>query len=162
MKQYILHQKQLEAIINGARLMVVKIDEDLGSIDSNGNIKYYLPIKQCDGIYIGEEFCLLDFSKLSSDLSEPLIGYKELMKSEAYGGDGSEFKPASEMTYEQSRLRFTVGEVSVKRADDLELDELISLGLPVQDYCETSVNDWLKAQDIEPTDYVALIELKEK
>jgi hypothetical protein len=92
-------------------------------------IKSEAPIQKGDEYYIQEEFCLLDFSKLAKELDKPLVGYAELRKSKVYAGDGSEFLPASEMTYEQSRVKGTCIQVEIKRCQDIyQSDEWIKFG----------------------------------
>jgi len=153
-KQVTPHELTTKALLNGARLMVVKIGEQAKfrlfyqTIDY---AKYYLPLKQGDDIYIGEEF--------SYSNSFATVEYKIDDKF-----DTSNWMPASQMSYNESRLHFTVGEVSVKKVSEINkkvANKLMGTDYSITEY-DIKLNHWLKAQDIEPTDYIALVELLDK
>ena len=158
-KKYIPHPKTLEALINGSRLMVVKLSSEkieiikamtkLHGTNTDKVLANSLDLTQDDEIYIAEEFIAPE--------DKPIV-YKELQKLQIVK-DTFSWQPASEMTAEQSRLHFTIGEVSVKKIDELTFKE--DIGVKPFNVLG-SLELWLKAQNIEPTDYVALCELIEK
>jgi len=187
--QHIPTPQTLESILNGARLMVIKIDEDkyirpkitVGEYDPYvcshcGHIANpfkdelkcvgcydellleLLPLKQGDDIYIAEDYLICErehdgSTYVSCDMDKTKFHFH------------AEWQPASEMTYEQSRLRFTVGEVSVKKVIEIvisEAEEITKWKYIDDSFFTSDWNDWLKSQDIEPTDTVALYELTDK
>lgn len=173
MKRIEVSPLQLEAILDGSRLMVVKVDEDVVKTYDNRIVwetqsehhdweydepieiflKAYDYFKQGDEIYIGEDH----FYKNNFATVEYKAGNKPSHVEIPI------WIPASQMSYSDSRLRFTVGEVAVKRADDITIDDAKkSTNLYYREVLSINANDWLKAQDIEAADYVALVELLDK
>ena len=142
-----VHPLQLEALNNGATALLFVIDEKWQKL-LNDAIKdssiYYLydeinkdsPLQAGDSFYLQEEF----YTTGESDkIYFSNTGYPRCMSLKKHD--------ASEMTYEQSRYKYDVVSVEVKRAKELSIDDAKRLtGYSWERVCEIQPSNWFDEQ----------------
>ena len=157
MKAIVLNKIQVDSILNGATTFIMMIDDQ--SKDNITNIKFVLnpvngkivfkPLLACVPLQIGQKFFVQeDFIEGYNDIEEKdftKVWYKsdddleEWYFSEDEATTEIPWDSASEMTYNQSRLRDMVtATVEVKRVQDIngwERDELLGkANTPIMDF----------------------------
>lgn len=108
-----------------------------------------------DEFYVQEEFCLTPKSKYCNIILKNDCGAKFIQ-----AGTNIDWCKASEMTYEQSRIKHPITDIQIKKVQELSVQEKQNICILERNEV-ISFSDWIKKQDINYDDnpYVFLVKV---
>ena len=133
-----LTSHQLDALANDATALLFMVDEKALKIWENSR-NSTLAIIEDDKVIKGG-FDLDKYLRVFSPLQPNQECYVQEGSKQEIGGYNT-FVPASKMTYEQSRDKFTVKSVEVKRLSDLSCKEVETIKGIVENYFDSWIDE---------------------